>query len=216
MSKKLIVIGAGGHAQSVMDTIQAASKYKIAGIIEKQENINLLKSNFPVMEEDDGFHYFFKRHIKYAAIGIGSIGHVHVRRQIYLSGKKTGYEFPNIIDKSAVLAKDVIMGDANFIGKRAVLNAKVSLGNACIINTGAVIEHNSLLEDFVHAAPGCTILGNVKIGKNSHIGAGSVIMPNVSIGENVMIGAGSLVLKDIGNQFLAYGSPAREVGIWEK
>lgn len=49
----------------------------------------------------------------------------------------------------------------------------------------------------------------VSIGDNCWIGGNTVILPGVSIGNNVTVAAGSLVTKDIPDNKLAMGSPAR-------
>ncbi|MBQ9598477.1 MAG: sugar O-acetyltransferase, partial [Clostridia bacterium] len=51
----------------------------------------------------------------------------------------------------------------------------------------------------------------VKIGSNVWIGAGSTILPGVTIGDNSVIGAGSVVTKDIPENVVAVGSPARVI-----
>jgi maltose O-acetyltransferase len=57
-----------------------------------------------------------------------------------------------------------------------------------------------------------TKIGHVTIGNNVFIGAGSIILPNVNIGNNVIIGAGSVVTKDISENSIAVGNPAKVVG----
>jgi acetyltransferase-like isoleucine patch superfamily enzyme len=53
--------------------------------------------------------------------------------------------------------------------------------------------------------------GKVIIKKNAKIGTHSVIMPGVTIGENAVIGACSFVSKDIGDNTLAVGVPAKVI-----
>ena len=57
-----------------------------------------------------------------------------------------------------------------------------------------------------------TKIGLVEIGNDVFIGSGSIILPNVRIGNNVVIGAGSVVSKDIPDDSLVLGNPARVVG----
>ena len=45
--------------------------------------------------------------------------------------------------------------------------------------------------------------------KNSMIGIGANIIQNVTIGENCIIGAGSVVLRDIPNNSIVFGVPAK-------
>ncbi|MDO5849410.1 MAG: sugar O-acetyltransferase [Methanobrevibacter sp.] len=52
----------------------------------------------------------------------------------------------------------------------------------------------------------------VKIGRKCWIGGRSTILPGVTIGNNVVIGTGSLVNKDIPDNSIAVGSPARIIG----
>lgn len=58
---------------------------------------------------------------------------------------------------------------------------------------------------------GYTIIGRVKIGNNVFVGANTIIMPSVSIGDNVIIGANSLVTKDLKEDSVFFGSPAKFV-----
>ena len=56
-----------------------------------------------------------------------------------------------------------------------------------------------------------TKIGRVTIGNNVFIGAETVVLPNVKIGDNVIIGANSTVTKDIPNNVVAVGNPARVI-----
>ena len=47
------------------------------------------------------------------------------------------------------------------------------------------------------------------------IGAGSKILPNVKIGPNVIVAAGSIVTKDIPENSVVAGVPARVIGTFD-
>lgn len=53
------------------------------------------------------------------------------------------------------------------------------------------------------------ILKGVKIKKNAWVGAGTTICPGVTIGENSIIGAGSVVTKDVPDNVVYAGAPAK-------
>lgn len=53
--------------------------------------------------------------------------------------------------------------------------------------------------------------GKIVVGNNVFIGMNSIIMPGVNIGSNVIIGAGSIVTKDIPDNSVACGIPARVI-----
>lgn len=58
-------------------------------------------------------------------------------------------------------------------------------------------------------------LGCIKIGNNVFIGAHSSVLCNVKIGNNVIIGAHSLVNKDIPDNSVAAGVPAKIIGTFD-
>lgn len=53
------------------------------------------------------------------------------------------------------------------------------------------------------------IVSDVFIGNNCLIGKGSIILPGVTIGDNVVVGAGSVVTKDVPNNVIVAGNPAK-------
>lgn len=55
------------------------------------------------------------------------------------------------------------------------------------------------------------LFGKITIGNNVHIGLNTVIMPNVTIGDNCIIGCGAIVTKDIPDNSIAVGVPARVI-----
>ena len=70
-----------------------------------------------------------------------------------------------------------------------------------------IIAHDASTKTFLNY----TRVANVSVGSNVFIGAGTIVLPGVSIGNNVVIGAGSVVSKDIPDNVVALGSPARVV-----
>jgi maltose O-acetyltransferase len=62
---------------------------------------------------------------------------------------------------------------------------------------------------------GYTLIGQVIIGDDVFVGAGSIILPNVKIGSRVIIGAGSVVTRDIPDNSVAVGNPAKVIGTFD-
>lgn len=70
-----------------------------------------------------------------------------------------------------------------------------------------ILAHDASTRMFL----GKTRAANVTIGNYVFVGAGSIILPGVHIGNRVIIGAGSIVTKDIPDNSLAVGNPAKVV-----
>ena len=58
---------------------------------------------------------------------------------------------------------------------------------------------------------GFTKKAPVKIGNDVFIGANTLILPGVTIGNRVIIGAGSIVTKDIPDNCVYAGNPAKKI-----
>lgn len=76
------------------------------------------------------------------------------------------------------------------------------------------------IEDYVQIGSHCSIYsistidgkeGQVVLKKNCKIGSHCVIMPGVTVGENAIVGACSFVNRDIPDNGVAYGIPAKVV-----
>ncbi|WP_129597527.1 acetyltransferase [Anaerophilus nitritogenes] len=213
MSKKILLVGGGGHCKSVLDSLLELNQFKDIGIIDVKENIGKNILGISVIGCDDNLEKLFNDGYQYAFVTVGSIGNPNLRIKLFDMIEKIGFQIPNIIDPSAIVSAKARLEEGIFVGKRAVINAGSILHKGAIINTGAIIEHDCKISNFVHVAPGVVLSGEVSIGKNSHIGSNSVIKQQVNIGENTIIGMGSVVLKDIEYNVMAYGNPCKEVRI---
>ena len=106
-------------------------------------------------------------------------------------------------------------------GKNIHLGENVFINAGCrfqdqggiYIGSGALIGHNVVIATLNHAFEperrGDMFPAPVRIGKNVWIGSCSTILPGVTIGDNAIIGAGSVVTRDIPDNAVAAGNPAK-------
>lgn len=89
----------------------------------------------------------------------------------------------------------------------------ISIGNHVEITHGVrLITHDGsmwVLRDLYSECRQIDKFGRITIGNNVFIGIDSIILPGVNIGNNVIIGAGSVVTKDIEDNVVFAGVPAR-------
>ena len=68
-----------------------------------------------------------------------------------------------------------------------------------------ILCHDASTKQFLNY----TKIGRVNIGNNVFLGAETVVLPGVNIGNNVIIGANSTVTRDVPDNMVVAGSPAR-------
>lgn len=88
----------------------------------------------------------------------------------------------------------------------------IKLGNNVRVTSGVrFITHDGgmwVLRN-LEIAPNSDKMGTIQIGNNVFIGQHSCIMPGVNIGSNIVIGTGSIVTKDIPDNVVVAGVPAK-------
>lgn len=210
MSKKLALIGGGGHCRSIIACLNLEF-YDSIIIVDHPEKIGKTIDGIKIEATDDELPYLFSKGYTYAFIAIGSIKADSYRKKLAEKIKSIGFVFPSVIDKTAVIAKNTQICEGVFIGKNAVVNTGTIVKSHAIINTGTIVDHDCIIGDFVHLAPGVVLSGSVQIGENSHIGTGTCIRQGVRIGEFTTIGMGSVVLDDIPSYCTAFGVPCKKV-----
>ncbi len=191
--KKIILIGAGGHAKSCVDIIKDLKKYKITYLVEKKIGNNLDKYKKIIYNKNNLLS--INKKIKFALVCFGQIKNRFNRQKVFEELKKLGFKFPVIKSKTAYISKNSKILDGTIIMHRSIINSNVEIGYNNIINTGSIIEHDVSIGNHNHIAPGAIINGGVKIGNNCFIGSGSIIRQGINIKSNSFIQAGEVVLK---------------------
>lgn len=206
MRKKVVIIGAGGHAKVIADIIEKSgdeivgflddNKKKGTNIIKEYKVIGDFNNRFPLAIANSDYEFII------------AIGDNKKREEISHS---PNLKFYTAIHPSAQMGLDVEIQEGTVIMANACINSSAKIGKHCIINTGAIIEHDNIIEDFVHISPNVALGGTVKIGKSTHVGIGSTIKNNITICENCKIGAGAVVVKDIEKEGTYIGVPAKKM-----
>lgn len=195
--EKIIILGMGGHAESLVDILEKQQKYEIAGFVINDAVENGENGIYPVIGNDSELEKIYQSGIRNAAIGIGYMGKSDLRERLWKNLKQIGFSLPVICDPSAIMASNVQISEGCFVGKGSILNSNVSIGKMCIINTGAIIEHDCCVDDFSHISVGSVLCGNVKVGRASFVGANATVIQGKSIGDKCIVGAGTIIRKDV-------------------
>tara|TARA_B100001123_G_C15229965_1_gene994742 strand:- start:516 stop:1130 length:615 start_codon:yes stop_codon:yes gene_type:complete len=195
--EKILIIGAGGHAKSVIDVVESTKKYKIIGLIDNNTKINNKKIfKYEILGSNKDLK-IMRKTCKFAIVGIGQIKSAQKRINNFELLKKLRFQIPKIFSTTSYISKNTIVGDGTVIFHGVYVNAGASIGDNCIINTRSIIEHDVKIGNHCHVSTGATLNGGVILGDNSFVGSGAVIKENVKIGKNCIVAAKSFLKKDL-------------------
>jgi len=188
----IILIGGGGHCNSVIDVLESEAKFKIVGILDKSELIGTEISGYTVLGCDEDLPYLAKQY-KFALVTVGQIRSPDLRIKLFEMAKQAGFILPAVISPRAYLSRNTEVGSGSIIMHDVLLNANVKIGNNCIINTKVLIEHDSEVGDNCHVSTRATVNGGVKIENNCFVGSGAITRENITIKGNCFVKAGSVI-----------------------
>jgi UDP-perosamine 4-acetyltransferase len=209
MDNPIIILGAGGHAKSVIEALRLCNK-NIIGITTVEDYPKKEFKGIPILGNDDQIEKFLPANV-YLVNAIGSTSTTEHRKNIFYHFKKKGYNFMDVIHPSAVVSSEATLGEGVQIMAGAIVQSDCSIGENTIINTKASLDHDCVIGAHVHIAPGTTLSGNVLIKNQVHIGTGAVIIQGICVGSNSLIGAGAVVIQNVESGKKVVGVPAKEI-----
>lgn len=205
---RVLILGAGGHAQVVADILRRM----------RESGADLM----PIGYLDDDPALAGQRLLGLPVLGpittlsstvhdalIVAIGDNEVRRRLFQALQAQGERFVIAQHPRAVVAPDVTIGPGCMICAGVVVNPGSVIGANVILNTGCTVDHHNHIGDHVHIAPGVHLGGQVQIGEGTLIGIGATVMPQRKVGAWSVVGAGALVHTDLPDHVVAVGTPAK-------
>jgi sugar O-acyltransferase (sialic acid O-acetyltransferase NeuD family) len=208
--EKVIIIGCGQHANVVLYNLEMQGKYEALGYFDVDENkVGLEYNGLKVLENYRCANIEeLKTKYKTNRFFIG-FGNMRYRRIVYEQFVNAGWEPVNIFHPDAIISRRSQIGKGVLIEAGCLVTPNPVIGNNVVINTGSQVNHDNIIGDHVYIASGVVISGGVTVEDDSLIDDGVIITLGRKVGKHCIIGAGSVVTKDIPDNVIAYGVPAK-------
>lgn len=206
---RLLIIGTGGHAKSVIDACEKQGEYLICGLIDDYRDATDQLYGYDVLGAiEDARRLVVEKRIEYLFIAVGDNND---RANIFVKLFDVDVRYATIIHPSAVIATQVTIGSGTAILANATVNTSTVIGRFCILNTNSSIDHDNNICDFASIAPNAVTGGSVIVGNLSAVCIGASVLNGKTIGKGSVVGAGSVVTKDVEENVVAYGNPCRAI-----
>ena len=209
--KNIIIFGASGHGNVVLDIVESEGLFKPVGFIDSIKRKGTGIHGYEILGTEYDLPYLIDKFNVYG--GIVAIGDNWSRSRMVnrILNIVPGFDFVTAVHPAAVTGKNVRIGSGTVIAPGTIVNANAVIGEHCLLNTSSSLGHDSIMGDYSSLAPRVCTGGGLYLGTCSAISIGANVIENIIIGNHSVIGAGSLVLTDVPGKVVSYGSPARVV-----
>lgn len=208
--KKLIIIGAGGHGRDVAWLAADTGQHVIEGYIDDGLEIGSVVNGLPVL----GPIGEIKNHPD--AEFIIAIGAPRQRKaalenmqSIFDDGQEIA--FATLLHPSAIIAKNTVIKHGTIICANSIIAANAEIGAHSIVNIACTVGHDVVMHGFNTLGPQVALSGTVSLEEGVELGTGSRIRQNLNFGEGSMAAMGAVVMKDVVENSMVLGNPARPI-----
>ena len=205
--KCLLVIGAGGHAKTVISVAQAR-EYSIGGVLDQSRVIDESVLGVPILGEMSSYLRYLKSHHFVVAIGDNA-----TRMNIFQAVQIKAGQFATLVHPNAKIDSSAHVGLGSVIAQSAIVCPNARIGENVIVNSRALVEHDCIVEAHAHIGPDVSLAGKVTIKEGAFVGLRAIVKDGITIGKWAKIGAGAVVVSDVPEGATMVGNPARIVNI---
>lgn len=209
--KKIVVVGAGGFGKEVAWMAKRCGRDVLGFLDGTPEKQHTKIMGFEVLGPLEHANQYLDCEFVIA------IGNPRSRKKIidlFFNDEK--FKFATLIDPSAIVGEEVVIGVGSMICAGAILTVDIEIGSHAIVNINSTIGHDVRIHNFVTIAPNASISGNVVLQNLVEIGTNATLREKLIVKDGAMIGMGAILTKDVEINHVMVGNPAKLLKIIEQ
>ena len=206
---KIAIYGAGGLGREVLMLVQEINLFKdtfkqITFVVDQPgENKEIM--NIPIISFDDFIG--FKQYNDFVAII--AVGEPELRRKLYDKLNSNKIQLTQLIHPTVYVSPNTVLEDGVIISKGSYISCNVIIKKNVLVQPNVNIGHDVIIEQNSVISGFTNIGGQSSIGSNSFTGLSSVIKDHIRIGNNSIVSMGAVVFRDVDDNTIVMGNPAR-------
>ena len=211
--KKIAIIGGRGNgtviASAIIDCIKAGQDLKLVGFINDDPspiwNFNIISpvSSQSILSLPNDIFFVY------------ALSNVKMAKERHLLLQKLSLpiqRYANIKHPSSIISEYARLGYGNSFMPYSVISPDVKIENHCSFLAQSFVGHDTHVSDMVFVANNASLGGRVEVKEGAHIGSNSSIRERLKIGKYSIVGIGSTVIKDVRDNAIVAGNPAKIIG----
>lgn len=140
-----------------------------------------------------------------------AVGEPAVKKLLYDRLKEKSYRLATIIAPTAIISPTAQIGEGVVVRHHTIISSEAVVHDNVYIQSNAIIGHNVEIESHCQISSYVHISGNTRIGEGVYIGIHCPIREKISVGKYSILSMGAVVLKDVPEEVVVMGNPARVI-----
>lgn len=205
---KSIIIGSGTYGQVYLSYLREAGVEVIGFLDDNPNEHGKIYEGIPVLGDRNMLKTLKQ------SIGVDSvycpIGNNRIRVNLLEFASSLGYNTPNYIHPSVIISPKVEIGEGVYILMGSMIMPYTKISNYTMISMNVCVAHHSVLNKGVFLSTGVNFGASIIAEEKAYCGISSTIMTGVTrLGKDCLIGAGAVVIKDVPDEAIMAGVPAK-------
>ncbi len=167
--KRLVLLGAGGYAQTLADLVAQIQAYEEVVFLDDNpsaKNARGVCADYVKFKDNNTAFY-------------PAFGNNAVRMKWLKQLQSEGLTVPTLIHPRAYISPTAKLETGVVVLPLAVVNTNCHIKSGCIINCGAIVDHDCILEEGVHLSIGALVKAENHLPAELKVEAGEVILNRV-------------------------------------
>lgn len=207
---KTIIVGAGQNGVQVFNILKHDPKIEVVGFLD--DTPAKWGGTFcgrPVLGPIDDAEALLRAGRAEGAIV--AIGQNAARARITGQLQMLGAFIVKAVHPHVCIDDSAAIGVGSIVEMGVMIHPEVRIGQGVFVGGSSVVAHHCVVGNFVLIGGGVVFGGDVSVGERSTLGVGTVLQPHIKVGRNVTTGIASAVTKDLPDNAIAVGVPAKVI-----
>ena len=212
MSRELLIIGAGGNSREIAEAASDLG-YQVLGFLDDDVSKHGSRiDDLPVL----GPVSLAVDHSAHCVCTLATYRRPGLRQDIVRGLHLAPHRWVTIIHPAAHIARSARIGTGTVVLPGAFVGAGARLGDHVILLQGACVSHDCIVSDYSTIASGVCLAGAVGVGAAAYVGMGALVRNGLTLGSGSVVGMGAVVTRNVPDQAVVTGNPARSQPVERK
>ena len=198
------IYGAGGAGREVKEIAEMTNQWEELVFIDDTKEVGEFKGIKRMPFEN--FKTFYLPEDTEIIIALGE---PQYKITLYNKVAEAGYSLANVIHPTAIINKSAIIGRGVIVKAGALVSSDAVVEDNVSLEEYSVIGHDTIIHTHAQISAFVVIAGHCEVGEGTYIGLSVPVKEKTKIGARTVVGMGSVVLRDLPENVIAIGNPAR-------